>query len=116
MKMKVRDLFDIHVSGDVYENVAECIGVYYETDAKLTKAGRERFKRALDVPVEKIGNGYIIIDTEGHAKAKGINLDGYTFDGDDVPAFVQDLIDLFWSLAGYCGESEYAEWFEIDDE
>ena len=114
--MKVKDLFTVYVSGDVYENIAECIGIYYETGKQLTEAGKKHFKQALNVPVEKIRKDVIIIDTEGYAKAKGINLDPFSFEGGDVPAFVQNLIDLFWAHAGYCSVSEYEAWFETDDD
>jgi len=116
--IKVRDLFDIHVSGDIYENIADQIGIYYETGTQLTDAGKQHFKQALDVPIDYICKDLIIIDTETFAKKREINLDGYSFEDHDVPPFVQNLIDLFWAVAGYCSISESKTWFgeDVEDE
>lgn len=82
---------DIDVCDDYDERcyIAFCGGY------KLTAAGEERFKDALDIEVTTAGydadTWVLHCDTAKEANA---------------------CRDLFYALAGYCGDSDFDEWFE----
>ena len=92
--MKVRDLFEIEdLSIDVCDDYDERCWVAFEYGMKLTDAGIEEFKRALDIEVIP-SNPFtwtLHCDTAKEAKA---------------------CRNLFFALAGYCTEDEYDAWFE----
>jgi hypothetical protein len=110
--MKVKDLFDVslEIDVDVYENIADLIGIAYCSGNKLTEAGKRKFKTALQFPIQRIDRNMLVIDTERYFKEKNINIDDYDFEW-NIPPQVQNLIDLFWSVAGYCSIEDYEKWF-----
>lgn len=110
--MLVKDLFkkELSLNVDVYENIADLIGIAFCGNTELTDEGKKHFSKALHFPIERIDKSMLVIDTEKYYNDKKINLDKYDFD-DKIPAGVQNLIDLFWSVAGYCSVEEYVKWF-----
>lgn len=93
--MKVKDLLEMEIDIDVYDNYDERLGIAFVGPAKLTAKGEETFGEVLDLDVEIVGDGCCaIVDTE------------------DDEEMTQMACDLFVALAGYCSETDYEEWFE----
>ena len=111
--MKVKDLFETKISlcVDVYENIADLIGVAFCGGVSLTPEGKKHFSKALQFPIARISGDMLVIDTEKYYNDKKIDLSKYDFE-DKIPSGVQNLIDLFWAVAGYCSTSEYDMWFK----
>lgn len=95
----VAELLDSEVDIDVVDDVTEELCVAFCGKAALTDAGRERFKDALDLPVQ--------IDISG-ANAVAIIL---LNDRDDWERMLRLVSDLFYSLAGFC--SDWEKWFRV---
>lgn len=110
--MKVKDLFNTNIDlcVDVYENIADLIGIAFCGETGLTEEGKKHFSKALQFPIKRIDKDMLVIDTEKYYNDKKINLDKYDFE-DKIPAGVQNLIDLFWGVAGYCSCEDYEKWF-----
>lgn len=111
--MKVKDLFDVEITFnvDVYENIADLIGIAFCGEVQLTPEGKKHFSKALQFPIKRIDKDMLVIDTEKYYNDKKIDLSKYDFE-DKIPSGVQNLIDLFWAVAGYCSTSEYDMWFK----
>lgn len=110
--MKVKDLLKTNVTCiDVYENVAELIGIAFEWDntIKLTTAGKKHFQKALNYEVEKINGDYLILDTVKTVSKEEI--DKCDFE-ETIPNATQNAIEFFWALAGYCSNDDFNTWFE----
>lgn len=109
--MKVKDLFVLEGCWDVYENIADLIGVAFccDGDDPLTEEGKEHFKKALNTPIKRIDKNMIVIDTEKVITKEQMNK--YSFEDGDCPKLVENLIELFWSLAGYCSKESYEKYF-----
>ena len=110
--MKVKDLFETKISlcVDVYENIADLIGVAFCGHVQLTDEGKKHFSKALQFPIASISKNMLVIDTEKYYNDKKIDLEKYDFE-DRIPSGVQNLIDLFWAVAGYCSTEDYTKWF-----
>lgn len=110
--MKVKDLFDVEINFnvDVYENIADLIGIAFCGETSLTEEGKKHFSKALQFPIKRIDKDMLVIDTERYYNEKKIDLSKYDFD-DKIPSGVQNLIDLFWAVAGYCSVDDYSKWF-----
>jgi hypothetical protein len=109
--MKVKDLYCINGGFDVYENIADGIGVGFENDGKewLTEEGKKHFKSVLDFEVE-IRPNVIIILTDKKVPQKTI--DRYDFENyEGYPPIIKKLNDLFWSYSGECTSEQWAKWF-----
>ena len=113
--MKVKDLFNrnFRISVDVYENIADLIGIAFEGETELTEAGKRKFAKALQFEVYALYKDMLVIDTEKYFKDRKINIDDYDFE-EEIPPQVQNLIDLFWAVAGYCSTEDYIKWFKND--
>lgn len=99
--MIVRDLFELGLDIDVYDNVCEEIGVAFCMDGiELTDAGLSRFSDVLEYPCQIMG------DTTGY------NWVLVDVDGDDWEERLKKAKEFFWSAAGYCTCEEYDEWFK----
>lgn len=110
--MRVKDLLKNKVhTVDVYENVADLVGVAFEWDntLKLTNEGEKHFKKALDYKVASIGKDILILDTVASVSKKEIEACDFE---DTFPEATQNVIDFFWSIAGYCSVEDYDKWFE----
>ena len=113
--MLVKDLFkrELSFNVDVYENIADLIGIAFCGETALTDEGKEHFSKALRFPIKRIDKSMLVIDTEKYYNDKKINLDKYDFE-ETFPSGVQNLIDLFWAVAGYCSCEDYEKWFISD--
>ena len=110
--MKVKDLFGSKISlcVDVYENIADLIGIAFCGEVSLTEEGKKHFSKALQFPIARLSGDMLVIDTEKYYNDKKIDLEKYDFE-EKIPSGVQNLIDLFWGVAGYCSTSDYDLWF-----
>ena len=110
--MRVKDLLknEVHCV-DVYENVADLVGVAFEWDntLKLTKEAEKHFKKALEYKVASIDKYILVLDTVASVSKEEIEACDFE---DTIPAATQNAIDFFWSIAGYCSVEDYNKWFE----
>ena len=111
--LTIKDLFNMYGSWDVYDDIAECIGVAFVADGKnpLTEAGKERFDKILDIPVV-INDCYVIVQLERYLQSKNIDIESYSFEGEDKPEILIDLEVFFWGSAGYIGHNDFIKWFK----
>lgn len=84
---------------DVYDNYTEELAVAY-CGEQLTAAGKEHFEEALEIEVDRLLDGVVVIRVdEGfspmHACERRLRL----------------AKELFESMAGLCSASKYDEWF-----
>lgn len=90
--MKVKDLFDIEdIDIDVCDDYDERCFIAFCGGYALTDEGKERFKVALDIPINHIQN-IIGLHCENSKEAQACK-------------------DLFESVAGYCSEKDFDKWF-----
>lgn len=109
---------------DVYENVADLIGVALVWDCqidKLTPDGEKRFEAALNYEILWTDGQTLILDTEktvGTDKVNSYDFDAYDDVGseENIPEATLNAIDFFMSAAGYCKSSDYDKWFESGNE
>lgn len=100
--MKVKDLMEMQISVDVYDNVCDELAVAFEGPMELTEAGLEKFGEVLEYDVSLNNNGNFInaiVDV----------------DDEDEAEFERKLAkakELFESMAGWCTVDEGKEWFE----
>ena len=100
--MKVKDLMEMELSADVYDNVCDELAVAFEEPMILTEAGMKKFGEVLEYDVSLHDNGNLInaiVDV----------------DDEDEAEFERKLAkakDLFESMAGWCTMDEGREWFE----
>jgi len=109
--MKVKDLRVISGGFDVYENIADGIGVAFENDGKewLTEEGKKHFKSVLDFEIEIHPNTIIILTDK---KISQKTIDKYDFENyEGYPPSIKKLSDLFWGYAGQCTTEEWKKWF-----
>lgn len=96
--MKVKDLLELELSVDVYDNVCEELGIAFESPVTLTESGKKHFADALELDVYAFRDSEIVIDV----------------DDEDDSVFEKKLScakEFFESAAGFCSVSEYNEWF-----
>lgn len=100
--MKVKDLLEMELSVDVYDNVCEELAIAFEGPMELTEAGLEKFSEVLEYDVSLNNNGSFInaiVDV----------------DDEDEAEFERKLVrakELFESLAGWCTMEEGKLWFK----
>lgn len=100
--MKVKDLMEMQISVDVYDNVCDELAVAFEGPMILTEAGMKKFGKVLEYGVTLNNNGNLInaiVDV----------------DDEDEAEFERKLAaakELFESMAGWCTMDEGKEWFE----
>ncbi len=117
--MKVKDLFTISGSWDIYENIADLIGVAFDSEGKdvLTEEGKKFFEVALEFPIASISEGIVVIDSDKFFKESKIDIDSFDFeDRDTIPKELLNVIDLFWFYAGYCSVEDYEKYFKENEE
>ena len=113
--MKVKDLLTVKGSWDVYENIADEIGIAFDSEGvnPLTDEGMKKFRTALNFEILRIDKDMIVINTEKYFKDKKINIEKYDFESrKGIPKQVLNLIDFFWYYAGYCSQSDYDKYFK----
>lgn len=100
--MKVKDLLEMELSVDVYDNVCEELAIAFEGPMELTETGLEKFSEVLEYDVSLHNNGNFINAI--------VDVDDY-----DEVEFERKLAaakELFESMAGYCTMEEGHEWFK----
>lgn len=91
--MTVKDLLEIKdVSVDVCDDYDERCYIAYVSGYELTAAGVERFSPALDVEIDSIDGGMVGLRCPSAKEAQACK-------------------ELFFSIAGFCGEKKFDEWF-----
>lgn len=100
--MKVKDLLEMEISVDVYDNVCEELGIAFEGPMELTKAGLEKFGEVLEYDVTFSNGGNFInaiVDVDDE-------------DEDEFERKLAAAKELFESMAGWCTMDEGREWFK----
>ena len=100
--MKVKDLLEMEIGVDVYDNVCDELAIAFEGPMELTEAGLEKFGEVLEYDVSLRGNGNFINAI--------VDVDDY-----DEAEFERKLAaakELFESMAGWCTMDEGREWFK----
>lgn len=100
--MKVRDMIEMDIDIDVYDDVCEELAICFCGPVKLTAEGEEHFAEVLDYNVETVQDDDIV----GHAII--------LIDGDDGDYWKRRLCkakEFFSAAAGYCSEENYNSWF-----
>ena len=91
--IRVRDLLDQHLGCvDVVDNYTEELHIAFDMPAKLTEEGLKQFSDVLDLRVELYPD-ICFIDVE------------------DSQEKLDKASKFFWSIAGYCSQSDWDKWF-----
>lgn len=100
--MKVKDLLEMEISIDVYDNVCEELSIAFEGPIELTEAGKQKFAEVLKYEVSLHDNGADVVAI--------VDVDDY-----DEAEFERKLAaakELFESMAGWCTVDEGKLWFK----
>lgn len=99
--MKVKDLLEMEIDIDVYDNVCEELAIAFCGAIKLTEEGGRHFANVLEYDVKILENSFLgdvaivnVDDEEGIWQKK-----------------LEGAKELFYSLAGYCSSTDYERWF-----
>lgn len=99
--MKIKDLLEMEIDVDVYDNVCEELAIAFCGATKLTEEGREHFANVLEYDVNILENSFLgqvaIVDVDDKEGVWQKKLEGAK--------------ELFYSLAGYCSSTDYDRWF-----
>lgn len=88
----VKDLLAMEIDIDVCDDYDESCYIAFCGPAELTEEGERTFADALDVPVD-LYNDVALLECGNEEKTAACKR-------------------LFYSLAGYCGVSEWDKWFK----
>lgn len=99
--MTIKDLIQMDIDIDVYDDVCEELGIAFCGPQPLTPAGQEHFAGIMDYTVEIINNGSETVAI--------VNID----DPEESvwTARLEKAKEFFDSAAGYCACSDYDRWF-----
>lgn len=100
--MKVKDLLEMEISVDVYDNVCDELAIAFEGPMELTEAGLEKFGEVLEYDVTFSNSGNFInaiVDVDDE-------------DEDEFERKLAAAKELFESMAGWCTMEEGREWFK----
>ena len=100
--MKVKDLLEMEIYIDVYDNVCEELGIAFEGPIELTEAGKQKFAEVLKYDVSLHNNGADVVAI-------------VDVDDEDEAEFERKLAaakELFESMAGWCTMEEGELWFK----
>ena len=98
--MKVIDFIEKFTGTiDVYDNYVEELGIAY-CGEKLTKAGKENFAEALQLPIDHFDTEVVVLQID----EKGL-------DENTVEHRLEIAKELFESIAGMCSASDWDKWF-----
>lgn len=101
--MTIRDLIQMEIDIDVYDDVCEELAIAFCGPQKLTEEGEKEFAEIMDYPVEINQNSY------GGIAAAIVLID------DPDEAVWQPKLEkakrFFDSAAGYCSCDDYDKWF-----
>lgn len=98
--MTIRDLLAMNIDIDVYDADTDGIGIAYCGPTGLTAAGAEYFKDVLDYEVEFVDGTYAGDIAVVHIP-----------DNVDYDEMLEKTEELFGSLAGYCSQKDWDNWF-----
>ena len=105
--MKVKDLLEMEIDIDVYDNVCDELAIAFDGPMELTEAGKQKFAEVLEYDVwltsvhDYSANMVAIVDV----------------DDENEEVFEHKLEaakELFEAAAGYCSVHEWKEWFVED--
>ena len=99
--MKVKDLLEMDISVDVYDNVCEELAIAFEGPMELTYAGKDYFADALEFDVSFNDDDSVSVDVDDY----------------DEAVFERKLAaakELFEAMAGMCTEEEWNLWFNVE--
>jgi len=96
--MKVKDLIEMDIDIDVYDNVCDDIAIAFVGPQELTEEGRKRFAKTLELDIELDENVCIV------------NVEDET-DPEKWKSNLKNAKQFFWAAAGYCPVSDYERWF-----
>lgn len=102
--MKVKDLLEMEICIDVYDNVCEELGIAFDGPMELTEAGKQKFVEVLEYDVSLHNNGadvVAIVDVDDE-------------DEDEFERKLAKAKELFEGMAGWCTVDEWNEWFKED--
>lgn len=100
--MKVKDLLEMEICVDVYDNVCEKLGIAFDGPMELTEAGKKKFAEVLEYDVTFANSGSFlnaIVDVDDE-------------DEDEFERKLEAAKELFEGMAGWCTVDEYDEWFK----
>lgn len=106
--MTIRDLIQMEIDIDVYDDVCEELSVAFCGPQPLTEEGEKEFADIMDYPVE------INPDSYGGLSAAIVLID----DPDEKvwKKRLKKAKHFFYSAAGYCACSDYDRWFPEDQD
>lgn len=104
--MTVKDLIQLEVDIDVYDDVCESLAIAFCGPCNLTEEGQKEFAEVMDYEVQINQHSY------GDMQAAIILVD----DPEDKvwKARLRKAKKFFESAAGYCACSDYDRWFKDD--
>ena len=100
--MKVKDLLQMDIDIDVYDDVCEELGIAFCGSVELTNDGKEHFAEPLEYEVKLHNNGADIVAI--------VCIDDK--DDDVWERRLEKAKELFESLAGFCSCDDYEKWFK----
>lgn len=95
--MKIKDLIEMTVDTDVYDDVCEELAIAFVGPIDLTEEGQKKFAEVLDYDVD-FDNEVTIVK----------------IDSDDWEDKLKKAKRFFNSAAGYCSEEDYNKWFKTE--
>lgn len=100
----VGQLLEMSCELDVYDDYDERLGLAFIGPVELTDKGFKKFKRALALKCEPdFEQGYAVVHIENGAE--------HVMENDAEAA-----LSLFASLAGYCADDDWHDWFKDVEE
>lgn len=98
--MKVRDLIEMEIDIDVYDDVCEELGIAFCGPLFLSEQGEKKFSEVLGYDVI-LRDGICIVEIDAPEGIWQHRLD--------------KAKEFFYAAAGYCAESDYCLWFKEED-
>ena len=97
--MKVKDLLEMEVSVDVYDDVCEELAIAFEGPQPLTEAGKVKFADVLEYGVE-LDDGVAIVNCDA---------------ADDAwEGRLRKAMEFFEAAAGWCTAEDWDKWFLLE--
>ena len=99
--MKVKDLIEMDVDIEIYDNRTDGIDISFVGPITLTKTGEEYFKEILEyeIKLHKEEKYAIVICTDEEPKVKWRTK-------------FEKAQEFFYCCAGYCSAKDYDKWFK----
>lgn len=103
--MKVKDFIEVFKGCvDVTDNYTDELYIAY-CGEKLTDAGAEHFKDALELEIESISTDIVVVRVSSKELSE-----------EECERNLETARDLFYSMAGYCESKRWDEWFKDGDD